>query len=412
MAAALAVLLFACRGTRHASPSLGEAFVGPSTLNLRSDIPTQSSTVAVVRHGDRLEILQHRRSFLKVRAPNGAEGWTDERQLLAASDMAALKDLAARAARIRSQGRAIADAELRVHIQPSGKSPSFLSVQANEKVDVLTHITRPRTDLARAPLVPPPPKKQTIAAKKHSRKELAIPPPPAPKPPAPPDNWLDLSKPDLPERSSPAGANPEAPVISDDWSLVRAADGQSGWVLTRRLRMAIPDEVAQWAEGHRIVSYFSLGTVQDADEKKDIWLWTTVQGQPPYDFDSFRVFVWSLRRHRYETQYIERNLRGYGPVLTEPVELAAAKGKTVEGQHPGFSLCVEKKDGLRYRRAYALVNTSIRFAAERACEAPQPLEFGMTPPPGTPAAQTAPAPSETFAQRFKRRLKALTHGWL
>src|ERR1035438_3363441 len=150
MAAALAVLLFACRGTPQATPSLGEAFVGPSTLNLRSDIPTQSATVAVVRHGDRLQILQHRRSFLKVRAPNGAEGWTDERQLLAASDMASLKELAARAARMPSQGRAIADADLRVHIQPSAKSPSFLTVQANEKVDMLTHITRPRTDLPRA----------------------------------------------------------------------------------------------------------------------------------------------------------------------------------------------------------------------------------------------------------------------
>src|ERR1039457_493292 len=249
MAAALAALLFACRVTPHASPPLGEAFVGPSTLNLRSDIPTQSATVAVVRHGDRLQILQHRRSFLKVRAPNGAEGWTDERQLLAASDMAALKDLAARAARMPSQGRAIADADLRVHIQPSAQSPSFLTLQANEKVDVLRHITRPRTDLPRAPLVPPPPKKQTVAPKKHSRKEPSIPPPPAPKPPPPPDNWLDLSKPDLPKQASPLGATPEVPVLSDDWSLVRAADGQSGWVLTRRLRMAIPDEVAQWEIG-------------------------------------------------------------------------------------------------------------------------------------------------------------------
>jgi hypothetical protein len=96
----------------------------------------------------------------------------------------------------------------------------------------------------------------------------------------------------------------------------------------------------------------------------------------------------------------------------EPVELAAGKGKTAEGRHPGFSLCVEKKDGLRYRRAYALVNTSIRFAADRACEAPQPLEFGAAPPSGATAAQPAPAPSETFTQRFKRRLKALTRGWL
>lgn len=412
IAAALAVLFFGCRGAPQYTPSLGEAFVGPSTLNLRSDIPTESPTVAVVRHGDRLQILQHRRSFVKVRAPNGAAGWTDERQLLAGSDMAALKDLAARAARMPSQGRAIADADLRVHIQPSAKSPSFLTLQSNDKVDVLTHITRPRTDLPRAPLVPPPPKKQTVAPKKHSRKEPAVPPPPAPAPPPPPDNWLDLSKPGLPEESTPQEANPEAPVLSDDWSLVRAADGQSGWVLTRRLRMAIPDDVAQWAEGHRIVSYFSLGTVLDGGEKKDIWLWTTLQGQQPYDFDSFRVFVWSTRRRRYETQYIERNLKGYGPVLLEPVELPAGKGKTLTGRQPGFSLCVEKKDGLRYRRAYALVNTSIRFAADRACEAPQPLEFGLTPPSGTPAAQPAPAPSETLTQRFKRRLKALTHGWL
>jgi SH3-like domain-containing protein len=412
MAAALAVLLFACRGTPQATPSLGEAFVGPSTLNLRSDIPTQSATVAVVRHGDRLVILQRHRSFLKVRAPNGAEGWTDERQLLAASDMAWLKHLAAQAARMPSQGLAIADADLRIHIQPAAQSPSFLTIQADEKVDVVTHITRPRIDLPRTPLMAPSPKKQTVAAKKHSRKEPGIPPPPAPKPPPPPDNWLDLSKPDLPAGASPQGANPEAALPIDDWSLVRAANGQSGWVLTRRLRMAIPDDVAQWREGHRIVSYFSLGTVQDGGEKKDIWLWTTVQGQQPYDFDSFRVFVWNLRRHRYETQYIERNLKGYGPVLIEPVELAAGKGKTVEGQHPGFSLCVEKKDGLRYRRAYALVNTSIRFAADRACEAPQPIDFGATSPSGAAAAQPAPAPSETFMQRFKRRLKTLTDGWL
>ena len=38
----------------------------------------------------------------------------------------------------------------------------------------------------------------------------------------------------------------------DDWNLVRTLDGKVGWVLTRPLSMAIPDEVAQYAEGHRI----------------------------------------------------------------------------------------------------------------------------------------------------------------
>ena len=78
-------------------------------------------------------IVQRRRSFLKVRAPNGAEGWTEDRQLLAASDMGVLKDLAARAATMPSQGRATTDDDLRVHMQPSVKSPSFLTVKANER---------------------------------------------------------------------------------------------------------------------------------------------------------------------------------------------------------------------------------------------------------------------------------------
>jgi SH3-like domain-containing protein len=414
VAAALAALLLACRITPQTGPALGEAFVGPSTLNLRSDIPTQSPTVTIVRHGDRLVILQRRRSFLKVRAPNGTEGWTEERQLLAASDMTALKALAARAERMPSQGRALTDADLRVHTQPSGRSPSFLTLQANTKVDVLTHLLRPRTDLPRAPLVPPAPAKQTAPAKKKSKsRKEAIPLPPAPKPPPPPDNWLELSKPDLPEDELPQNATaPQAEVPSDDWSLVRTEDGQSGWVLTRRFRMAIPDDVGQWAEGHRIVSYFSLGTIMDGAEKKDIWLWTTIQGRQPYDFDSFRVFVWNLRRHRYETQYIERNLKGYSPVLLEKVDAPAGKGKAAEGVLTGFSLCVEKKDGIRYRRSYALVNTSIRFIADRACEAPQPMDFDASSTPAVAPSPAATPPPEGFFERFKKRLKALSHGHL
>ena len=37
------------------------------------------------------------------------------------------------------------------------------------------------------------------------------------------------------------------------------------------------DEVAQYSEGHRITSYFSLGKIKDGDQQKDIWLWTTAE---------------------------------------------------------------------------------------------------------------------------------------
>ena len=406
----MALLLAGCHSAPKGPPPLGEAFVGPAVLNLRSDIPTQSSTAGTAKHGERVVIVQRRRSFLKVRAPNGAEGWTEDRQLLAASDMGVLKDLAARAATMPSQGRATTDDDLRVHMQPSVKSPSFLTVKAKESVDVLVDLVRTRTDLPRTPLIPPAPKKkQTASAKKPSKRDPKIPLLPGPKAPPPPANWVELSEPRLPEEAAGAterGNEPAAPT--DHWSLIRASDGEAGWVLTRRLRMAIPDEVAQYAEGHRIVSYFSLGAVQDGDQKKDIWLWTTiVDGQWPYDFDSFRVFVWSLRRHRYETEYIERNLQGHGPVLVEQVRLPAAKGKAAASgvQSPGFSLCIDKKDGQRYRRDYALLGTAVRFAGERPCEAPPTFQFDTAPAPA-PASIAAP-PQDSWFQRLKKRVKSV-----
>ena len=55
--------------------------------------------------------------------------------------------------------------------------------------------------------------------------------------------------------------------------------------------------------------------MRDGDSVKNNWLWTTItKGGEPYEFDSFRVFVWSLRHHRYETAYIERNVVGHYPV--------------------------------------------------------------------------------------------------
>ena len=139
---------------------------------------------------------------------------------------------------------------------------------------------------------------------------------------------------------------------ADDWSLVRVSESQAGWVLTRMLVMAIPDEVAQYAEGHRITSYFSLGQVKDGDEVKHNWLWTTLaQDRQPFEFDSARVFVWSLRRHRYETAFIARNLKGYYPV-----------GAHLEpGAQPSFSLVLEEKDGLRHRRRYAFQGYRVRL---------------------------------------------------
>jgi hypothetical protein len=415
---ALVLLAAACRNGPKPTPVIGEAFVGPGVLKIRSDISVQSAPVATVAHGERLQILQRRRTFFRVRTTGGVEGWADERQLLALSDMENLKRLATLAAKLPSQGAASPRyGDLRIYTQPSLGSPSFVTIKEKDRVDVLAHAVMPRSALQRTPLLPKTPKK-TVAKKKAKIPEY--PPVPMPAPPHPPADWVQLSKTESDEAAkeeADVAAAPPAPT--DDWSLVRTADGQTGWTLTRRVNMAIPDEVAQYAEGHRIVSYFSLGTIRDDDRQKDIWLWTTVgDGPHSYDFDSFRVFTWSLRHHRYETAYIERNLAGFQPVLLQQVDFAptgrsARAGKAASAgapeKLPGFSICIQKKDGVRYRREYALLTNIVRSAGERPCEAPPSVQslIGAQPATAVAAAITPSAqPKESLLKRAEKRVRA------
>ena len=44
-----------------------------------------------MKHGERLEILERRRRFAKVRTAEGKQGWTDGRMLLTPPQMARLR---------------------------------------------------------------------------------------------------------------------------------------------------------------------------------------------------------------------------------------------------------------------------------------------------------------------------------
>jgi hypothetical protein len=405
------VLLAACKSEPDRTPAIAEAFAGPGTLNIRQDIALQSPVVATATHGERLEILQRRRRFVRVRTWRHAEGWTDERLLLSPQEVANLQRLGEQSKSAPSQGVATTYETINIHTAPDRQSPSFLQVKEGEKVEVIGRRVAPRVSPAAPRPAPPAPKTRSKKASKESKKAKEIvPPPPMPTAPKLPREWLDLSK----LRAAPAPAASEAqPVPMDDWSLVRNAAGQSGWVLTRRLTMAIPDEVAQYAEGRRITSYFPLGNTRDGSIVKPSWLWTTIeQGLQPHDFDSFRVFVWSLRHHRYETAHIERNLKGFFPVLTHPVAPPRArnvKDSTSSGgaKVPGFSLLIEKKDGLRYRRSYAFVANTVRFSGEERVETTSPAaEANQNIAAATPAEQQTSIEGSFFG-RTKERIKRL-----
>jgi hypothetical protein len=260
------------------------------------------------------------------------------------------------------------------------------------------HRLTPRTS------TPPPksfqvPKPKPPVRAKKPKKQPAIPPPPKPPPPGLPSNWLELSRTNFPPEAPPVVAPPPEPVKAekpeppkvpmDDWLLIRTKTGKAGWVLARMIHLAIPDEVAQYAEGARITSYFALKDVYDEGQKKNYWLWTTIRdNQRPYQFDSFRVFTYVLKRHRYETSYIERGVEGYYPVEATP------------GPVPKFSLILREKDGKLYRKTYIMEGYLVRKVAEEPY-----VEVGETE---SRVISTLPPEDEkdddvqpTFAERIK-----------
>jgi len=390
-------VLSGCNAKPDRAQVIGHAYAGPATLNLHKEIDSKSPTVTIAHHGDKLEIVGQRRRWYKVRTANGTEGWTSDRELLDTAQMQRLRALAAETTGLPSQGAATTFSNLNVHTEPSRQSPSFIQVKEHEKVDVIAHKVTERTAAAeKRELVPSKPKLEKKKGKEKASKIAE--PPPAPAAPQPPPDWIELSQQGEPKEgeTKPGETKPDAVEAArgpiDDWTLIRTETGQSGWVLTSALYLAIPDEVAQYAEGHRITSYFSVGKIQDGDAQKDIWLWTTSDGLgEPYDFDGYRVFTWSLRHHRYETAYIQRRERGFFPVLAKAGE---------------FSVCLERDDGSRVRKQYVMIGNAVRPAGERPCDKtseqatePQNLVIGGT--------VKEPASKKSLADEFEDKAKGL-----
>ena len=403
---AVTLLLFsflvACSTQPSKPPSIGEAYVGPTTLNIRQDIEPKSAVSATVKHGEKLEVLEYKRRFVRVRTAQGAEGWTDTRQLLTPDQMAKLRRMAEDAAKYPTQGAATVYEPLNMHTEPNRSSPSFWQVAENVKFDVIGHKLVPRNAPAPAAAPPPAPSVKPRRKKGKEKQALAkIPPPPTPPGPKLPENWVSLSVPTHQqlEPAQLAEPQPEAktsgPTPMDDWSLIRTKDNHVGWVLTRMLNMAIPDEVAQYAEGHRITSYFPLGEERDSDAIKPNWLWTTiVKGLEPYEFDSFRVFVWSRKHHRYETAYIERNVVGHFPILVN-----------TSGSVPSFSLILESEDGKLVRKTYMFEGYRVRMVNKEQYETP--VEAQLQHQSASAPVQTQP--KRPWYARMKDGFKHLLH---
>lgn len=356
---------------------VGSAFVGPLTAPIRRDLTPRSPELKTLKHGDPVELIERRRRFYRVRH-QGAIGWMDGRALLTATQMEEIRQLAAEHANTPSIGQATVYESLNLHNVPGRSTPSFAQIPEKGVVDMLLYRTVPRVPYQPPPLiedVKPVPKKARKKGK--DKKDPEVEPPPAPQAPELPDDWEDLSEPGR-ELSAPTNG---PGVKTDDWTLVRMKDGKVGWALSGMLAPAIPDDVAQYSEGHRIIGYWPLKEDQDGAETKAHWLWVTRQKGSTHTFDGFRVFLYNPRRHRYEQAYREKNVAGYFPVeVTRP------------GRKPEylaeFSVITDDKEGRKMKRTFAYLGYRILKLDE------QPWVEPRAATPKAAPVTVAPVPAE------------------
>jgi len=344
-------LTTACK--RSGSSSGAEvAYVSAPQAFLRDHVSTVYNKVGMVTNGERVEVLGREKRFVHVKTASGVEGWVEQRYLVDATVYDKLQQLASEYAKVPAQAHATARNDVNMHVTPARDSDRLFQLKEGEKVDLLKRAITPKNGL-------PQPKAPAATLAKsektaQSRKGVKAPDHPVVKqsPAAPTEE--PVSKADAAEAAAQQG-----PL--EDWWLVRDSKHRVGWVLGRMLDVDVPMDIAQYAEGKRIVAAFVLTTVNDPESDKPnhevpyyLVLMNENHDGEPQDFDSIRVFTWNLKKHRYETAYREHDVNGFLPVTVTKEDF----GK--DGTLPTFVIRTKDDSGALHDRKYRLEGVLVK----------------------------------------------------
>jgi SH3-like domain-containing protein len=247
---------------------------------LRDRVAAVSNRTADVENGDRLQVLDHGRRFFKVQTDQGAQGWINEKMVATQ----AVFDQFAALTKEHEKDPVVATGVVRddvyMHIAPGRETEHFRRLGEGEKLKLLRRATLPK---------PVPPGLRVVAPVVVKGKAVE--------------------------------AAPPAPPAMDDWWLVRDSKGDAGWIYSRLMDVDAPDTLLRYSEGQRIVGAYILTRVYDPEapqDDKNIPEYVTVTSPYTsgltYDFNQVRVFIWNVKKHRYETAYRDRNIEGYLPL--------------------------------------------------------------------------------------------------
>ena len=218
--------------------------------------------MGTVQNGDRVEVLEKQRRFFRVRTDKGQEGWIEERSLVPQEVYDGFQKLAKDNAGIPVQAHGTTRAELNMHLTPARDGEHLYQLKEGEKLEILQARHGDKNAPKAAPS--PPPGACRSQARRSRRSQ--------------PDHMRRRNRAIAQARDAAAGRPPmrrqpneprppSRQPIMEDWYLVRDLVGRVGWVLLRMIDLDVPLDVAQYAEGQRIIGYFVLNTVEETGRR-------------------------------------------------------------------------------------------------------------------------------------------------
>ncbi|HEX3435143.1 MAG TPA: SH3 domain-containing protein [Pseudacidobacterium sp.] len=371
----LALFLVAFSGCGRFSPKPPReyVYVVAKETFLRDRIAAVSNRVGNVTNGQKLEVIEHSRRFLKVKTDKNEIGWIEEHGVISQDTYQQFTDLDKQHVNDPVIATATLRDDLYLHVKPGRESDRFYLLPENDKLQMLVRASVPKdTPPQAAPAAPKPvAKDQTKAGGKGTA-------PPVPEPPP-----------------------------MEDWWLVRDSQGRVGWMLSRRLDIDVPDSIAGYAEGQRIVGAYQLAALTDPESKfpdqqarEYVTVLSPYKDGLPYDFDQVRVFTWNLKKHRYETAFRQRNLEGYLPVQVSMQTFDKV------GSVPVFSfktatddtIAIDPATGAAHAANLETLTYRLEGAIVRKIEPPS-----AAPPAPAPQPAAQPVPATQKAKKTEKR---------
>ena len=253
-AVVLLTLLLVSSCAPRPEPILDQATVVAKNASLRMKNSSTSRTLRVLDTGDKVAVLERQDNWYRVRFGDDVEGWMEESTVVTNATRSRIQNLVSESEGQTPQNTAVVREEANFRIDPGRNTSIIRKLDSGTKVEVIDRVTTPR--------------------------------------PGTDSSW-------------------------DVWVKVRPSPTEVGWVYGGLLDFDIPDDVAGYSEGYIYSAVKALNRVDDSIAGPVNWyiVGEHKNGMDPHlDFDGIRVFTWNQKKHRYETAYRTKGLRGIYPL--------------------------------------------------------------------------------------------------